>query len=290
MAPRASWKGFLKIAESSVPVALYAAASTSERIALNTINQATGHRVQRQFVDAGDRQAGRAGRSGQGLRVAKDQYVVLEPDEIEAAIPQGDKTLTVSAFVDLDRGRRRLFRQALFSRPLGPERRRSLRADARGDARGEDGRGRPGGAVPARPQLAHPPHDNGLVASTLNFDYEVRPAAQAFSDVPPRRSRARCSISPCTSSRPSTARSIRARSGPLRGCAGGTGEAQDRGQGDPETRAAEERADRQPPAGAARQRRGREAPVQPARRRPRKRPAGARRRRRSPPRPRRKAG
>src|SRR5271170_3877297 len=51
--PRASWKGFLKIADVTVPVSLYAAASTTERIALHTINRPTGNRVHRQFVEAG---------------------------------------------------------------------------------------------------------------------------------------------------------------------------------------------------------------------------------------------
>ena len=52
MAPlRASWKGYLKIAEVTCPVALYAAASAAERIALHTVNRETGNRVHRQFVD-----------------------------------------------------------------------------------------------------------------------------------------------------------------------------------------------------------------------------------------------
>lgn len=42
MAPRANWKGFLKIAEVSCPVALYTATSPSERITLHTLNRATG--------------------------------------------------------------------------------------------------------------------------------------------------------------------------------------------------------------------------------------------------------
>jgi DNA end-binding protein Ku len=47
MAPRANWKGFLKLGGLSCPVALYMAASQSERIAFHTINRATGHRVRR---------------------------------------------------------------------------------------------------------------------------------------------------------------------------------------------------------------------------------------------------
>ena len=46
-APRASWKGFLTIAEMTLPVALYAAVSSSEHIALHTVNRTTGNRVHR---------------------------------------------------------------------------------------------------------------------------------------------------------------------------------------------------------------------------------------------------
>ena len=44
MAPRANWKGFLKVGELSCPVALYTAASSSDRIAFHTLNRETGHR------------------------------------------------------------------------------------------------------------------------------------------------------------------------------------------------------------------------------------------------------
>jgi DNA end-binding protein Ku len=52
VAARANWKGFIKIGEVAVAVALYTAASSSERIAFNTINRATGNRVHREFVDS----------------------------------------------------------------------------------------------------------------------------------------------------------------------------------------------------------------------------------------------
>jgi DNA end-binding protein Ku len=99
--PRASWKGFLKIAEVTVPVGLCAAASTTERIALHTINRATGNRVRREFVDAEAGETVERDDQVKGYEVAKDKYVSIDPEEIEAVIPRGDKTLNVSAFVDL---------------------------------------------------------------------------------------------------------------------------------------------------------------------------------------------
>lgn len=52
MAPRANWKGVLKVGELTCAVALYTADSTSERIAFHTFNRKTGNRVRREFVDS----------------------------------------------------------------------------------------------------------------------------------------------------------------------------------------------------------------------------------------------
>ena len=183
MSPRASWKGFLKIAEVTVPVGLYAAASTAERVALHTINRPTGHRVRREFVDAETGEAVERDDQVKGYEVAKDEYVSVEPDEIAAVIPHGDKTLSVSAFVELA-GVDDLY----FDKPyyLGPSDRS---ADETFALVREGMRTAKLAAVAqavlfrrARTVLIRP-LDKGLVASTLNYDYEVRSAEQAFSGI-----------------------------------------------------------------------------------------------------------
>jgi len=45
VAPRATWKGYLKISELTVPVALYAGATTSQRVSFHVLNRKTGNRV-----------------------------------------------------------------------------------------------------------------------------------------------------------------------------------------------------------------------------------------------------
>ena len=187
MSPRASWKGFLKIAELSVPVGLYAAASTSERIVLHTINRSTGNRVRREFVDAETGEAVDRDDQVKGYEVTKGEYVSIEPDEIAAVMPQGDKTLTISAFVDLAD-----VDDLYFDKPyyLGPSDRAAeetfalvregMRA-AKVAAVAEAVLFRRARAVLIRPL------DKELAASTLNYDYEVRSAEQAFSDVPGKK-------------------------------------------------------------------------------------------------------
>jgi DNA end-binding protein Ku len=185
--PRASWKGFLKIAEVTCPVALYAAASTTERIALHTINRATGNRIHRQFVDAETGQAVERDDQVKGYQVGKDEYVSIEPDEIAAVIPHGDRALTVSAFIDLA-----AVDEIYLDKPyyLAPSDRS---ADETFALVREGMRAAKAAAVAeavlfrrARTLLIRP-DEKGLVATTLNFDYEVRPVEQAFSVVPARK-------------------------------------------------------------------------------------------------------
>jgi len=167
-----------------VPVGLYAAASTSERIALHTINRPTGNRVRREFVDAETGEAVDRDAQVKGYEVAKGEYVSVEPDEIAAIIPHGDKTLAVSAFVDLAD-----VDDVYFDKPyyLGP----SDRSAGETFAVVREGMRKAKVAAVAQAVLFRRvrtvlirPLDKGLAASTLNYDYEVRSADQAFSDVP----------------------------------------------------------------------------------------------------------
>src|SRR5215475_506149 len=51
---RPYWKGYLKLALVSCPIALHAAYSTAERIAFRQINKATGNRLRQQLIDDAD--------------------------------------------------------------------------------------------------------------------------------------------------------------------------------------------------------------------------------------------
>jgi DNA end-binding protein Ku len=184
LSPRASWKGFLKVAEVAVPVALYAAVSATERIALHTINRPTGHRVRREFVDAETSQTVDRDDQVKGYEVTKDAYVTLEPEEVEAVIPHGDKTLSVSAFVDLAGVDDLYFDKPYYLAPsdgsaeetfaLVHHGMRAAKVAAVADA-----------VLFRRPRkLLIRPLGSGLVASTLNYDYEVRSAVEAFTGIP----------------------------------------------------------------------------------------------------------
>src|SRR5690606_29932689 len=79
MAARANWKGFLKVGEVSCPVALYTAASTSDRIAFHTLNRKTGNRLRRVFVDSDTGKPVDREDQVKGYEIASGEYVVLDP-------------------------------------------------------------------------------------------------------------------------------------------------------------------------------------------------------------------
>jgi len=184
MATRASWKGFLKIGELVCPVALHAAASTSERIAFHTLNRATGNRVRREFVDEVTGETVDRDAQVKGYEVAKDEHVVLTQDEVAATVPDSDKTLMVDAFVACDEIDTSFFDRPYFLAPDGL-------VAVEPFALIREGMERRSVAALATTVLFRRvrtvlvrPFEAGMIATTLNFDYEVRSASKAFTEIP----------------------------------------------------------------------------------------------------------
>lgn len=180
---RAQWKGFIKIGEVTCGVALYTAASTSDRITFNTINKATGNRVNRVFIDSDTEEPVPKEAQTRGFEVENGQYVIIDPDEVAATIPDSNKTLEVEAFIpcsDVD--------DVYFDKPyyLTPDK---MGTDAFAALR--EGMSKSKVAAIARTVLFRRmrtvlirPHGKGMIATTLNFDYEVRSSKKAFEDMP----------------------------------------------------------------------------------------------------------
>jgi DNA end-binding protein Ku len=181
--PRAQWKGFLKFGEVTAAVALYTASSSSERIAFNTLNRATGNRVRREFIDGETGDPVEREDQVKGYEIENGQYIVLEPDEVAAAVPESDKTLRVQSFVPCNE-----IDDVYFDKPyyLAPDR---IGADAFILLR--DGMKQAKVAAIAQTVLFRRmrtvlirAHGKGLIATTLNFDYEVRSSDKAFEEMP----------------------------------------------------------------------------------------------------------
>ena len=83
---RPYWKGYLKLALVSCPIALHAACSTAERIAFRQINKATGNRVRQQLIDEETREPVAPEHKGRGYEVAKGQYLIVEDAETNSGL------------------------------------------------------------------------------------------------------------------------------------------------------------------------------------------------------------
>lgn len=183
MAPRANWKGFLKVGALSCPVALYTAVSTSERIAFHTLNRKTGNRVHREFIDAETGKPVEKDDQVKGYEINQGDYITLEPDEVASAVPDSDKTLAVEAFIacnDID--------DVYLDRPyyLAPVDKGAQEAFAlirEGLAKSKSAAFAKTVLFRRVRNLLIRPHNDGLIATTLNFDYEVRSAKEAFADM-----------------------------------------------------------------------------------------------------------
>src|SRR5262249_32287686 len=102
MAPRAYWKGYLKLSLVSCPIALYPAASSSERVSFNRINKKTGHRLKQQNVDAESGEPVDREDIGRGYEIAKGQYVQVEDEELEKIQIESTHTIEIDSFVRRD--------------------------------------------------------------------------------------------------------------------------------------------------------------------------------------------
>ena len=184
MAARANWKGVLKIGEVACPVALFTAASTAERIAFHILNRKSRHRVHREYVDAETGERVEAKDQVKGYEIGAGDYIAFEPEEIAKAVPEADKTLEVQAFVPCDQVDDVYFDRPYYLAPSSP-------AGAEAFLLIRDGMAAAGVVAIARTVLFRRmrsvlirAHGDGLIAHTLNFDYEVRSAEEAFSELP----------------------------------------------------------------------------------------------------------
>ncbi|BCM18846.1 MULTISPECIES: Ku protein [unclassified Mesorhizobium] len=99
MAPRASWKGYLKLSLVSCPVRLYPATSASERISFNQLHKKTHNRINMKPVDP---ELGLVERSDlvRGYEYEDKQYIIIDDADLDAVRIESNHTMNIEAFVD----------------------------------------------------------------------------------------------------------------------------------------------------------------------------------------------
>src|ERR1700709_2005858 len=99
MAPRANWKGFLRLSLVTCPVALFPATSDSEKISFNQINRNTGHRIKYMKVYADTGEEVSSDDIMKGYKVDTDTYIEVSRDELDNIALESTRTIEIDQFV-----------------------------------------------------------------------------------------------------------------------------------------------------------------------------------------------
>jgi DNA end-binding protein Ku len=183
MAPRANWKGFLRLSLVTCPVALYPATSESEKISFNQLNKQTGHRIKYVKVDA-DTGEGVANEDiVKGYALDKETFIELSKEELENVALESTRTIDIDEFVDKAEIDPRYLIRPYYLRPdgkVGHDAFAVIRETLREMNKIAIGR-----VVLTNREhiIALEPMEKGLVGTLLRYPYEVRSEAEYFDEI-----------------------------------------------------------------------------------------------------------
>jgi DNA end-binding protein Ku len=183
MAPRANWKGFLRLSLVTCPVALFPATSESEKISFNQLNRATGHRIKYLKVDAdtGDEVSNED--IVKGYELEKNQFIEVTKEELEEIALESTRTIEIDEFVDQSDIDPRYLIRPYYLRPdgkVGHDAFAVIRETIREMSKVAIGR-----VVLTNREhiIALEPMDKGLVGTLLRYPYEVRSEQEYFDEI-----------------------------------------------------------------------------------------------------------
>jgi DNA end-binding protein Ku len=183
MAPRANWKGYLKLSLVSCAVQLFPATTAKERVTFHLLNRETGHRLRRQLVDRETGEVVEAPDQVKGYEIGKRDYVIIEDEEIESVAIESTHTIDIETFVPRAEIDGVYIDQPYYLTPDGRVAEEAF-AVIREAMREKQvvGIGRVVLYRRERPIMLEP-RGKGLVARTLRYAYEVREDREYFEDV-----------------------------------------------------------------------------------------------------------
>ena len=184
MAPRANWKGYLRLSLVSCPIALYPASSLSEKVSFNRINRKTGNRLKQQNVDSETGEVVPRDDIARGYEIGKGQYLIVEDEEFEAVEVESTRTIEIDQFVPRNEIDDRYIDSPYYIAPDG-----QVGQDAFAvirDTIGKMNMVAVGRVVLTRREhvIALEPRGRGLLGMTLRYPYEVRDEQPYFKDIP----------------------------------------------------------------------------------------------------------
>jgi DNA end-binding protein Ku len=184
MAPRAYWKGYLKLSLVSCPIALFPAASEREKISFHQLNKKTGHRIKYRKVDAESGDEVDSTDIIKGYEVGKDDYIELDPEELEAVAIESKRTIDIDEFVPREEIDELYLNNSYYIAPdgeVGQQAFAVIREAIRKESMVAIGKV----VFTSREHIiALEARGKGLLGITLRYPYEVRNEADYFDDIP----------------------------------------------------------------------------------------------------------
>ena len=183
VAPRAYWKGYLKLSLVSCPIALFPATSEREKISFHQLNKNTGHRIKYRKVDAESGDEVEAADIIKGYEVGKGEYLELEPEELEAIAIESKRTIEIDEFVPRKEIDELYFNSPYYIVPDGEVGQQAFAVIR--EAIRKEGMVAIGKVVFTSREhiIALEPRGKGLLGVTLRYPYEVRKEAEYFDDI-----------------------------------------------------------------------------------------------------------
>lgn len=182
MASRAVWKGQIRLSLVSIPVEIHSAVKTGARVSFRQIHGPSGKRVRYEKTVAGIG-AVKSEDILKGYELGDDEYLLLEPDEVDAIKLETKKTLELVQFVDQGEIPPLYYDRPYYVVPtddLAEDAYRVVR-DALRKA-GKVGLGQL--TMRGKEYLtALRPCGDGLLLETLHYADEIREAAPLFADI-----------------------------------------------------------------------------------------------------------
>ena len=180
----AYWKGYLKLSLVSCPIALYPATSEREKISFHQLNKNTGHRIKYRRVDAETGNEVESSDIIKGYEVGKDQYIEIDPEELEAVAIESKRTIDIDEFVSKDEIDELYLNSPYYIAPDGEVGQQAFAVIR--EAIRKEGMVAIGKIVFTSREhiIALEARGKGLIGVTLRYPYEVRKEADYFEDIP----------------------------------------------------------------------------------------------------------
>jgi DNA end-binding protein Ku len=187
VAPRAYWKGYLKLSLVSCPVALYPATSDREKISFHQIHKQTGNRIRYKKVDADTGREVDNEDIVKGYEVAKGEYIDVEPEELEAVEIESKRVIEIEQFVPKEEIDELYINNPYYIVPDGDVGQQAF-AVIREAIRKEDMVALGKIVFTSREHIvALEARGKGMMGVTLRYPYEVRKEEDYFDDIETER-------------------------------------------------------------------------------------------------------